>query len=321
LKASEIQSFFTGEPIPVDKIADWEAAKKKSKEAADAIKKAWNDPANTVENQIKQMNKVINKPMVDSSGAGKSKAESIAETMRKANSQQIADYEKLLGDKAILDQRYQDAKVLQYQFEAQDMIKRGMNEIEVQKWIEQEKLNIVKKKSDEIRKVHQQATTMMLSSLGSTFNDLAQVMENTGKSSREFLIAAKAVAVTEATINSFLAYTKALASAPPPANQILATAALVAGMAKVAAIASTPIKAETGLQNYTVPQGYNNDNYPVMAKSGEQVTVTPKGESQSEEQNIIFNIDGKALFSVINQGIKNGQININQSNIGRRVYA
>ncbi|KRP85835.1 hypothetical protein AOQ72_04115 [Bradyrhizobium yuanmingense] len=47
---------------------------------------------------------------------------------------------------------------------------------------------------------------------------------------------AKAFGIIEATINTYTAFTKALAAAPPPFNYALAAGTLAAGLAKVAAI-------------------------------------------------------------------------------------
>jgi len=236
-------------------------------------------------------------------------------------SAEIAAYQKLYGDRAALEQGYQSARNAQIDLESQQLLTQGMNEIAVKKWAEAQKLAVTQEYSKKQMQVYAQGAAFMASTMSSAFSDAATAMANMGKENKGFLIAAKAMAITEATINSYLAFTKALAAFPPPFNYAAAAATLAAGIAKVAAISSTPIKAETGLRDYVVPPGYERDSYPVMAQSGEQVTVTPKGENQSEEQTIIVYIDGRVLFQLINNGIKNGQVNINESNVGRRVYA
>ena len=59
------------------------------------------------------------------------------------------------------------------------------------------------------------------------------------------------MALFQATVNTAAAVVKALSSAPPPANAILAGLSLAAGTAQIAAIASTPLPAlaEGGIVN------------------------------------------------------------------------
>ena len=98
---------------------------------------------------------------------------------------------------------------------------------------------------------------------------------------------------------------------------------LAAGLAKQAAIASTPISAETGLTNYTVPdiRSNRNDGAAVMAQGGEEVSITPRGESSNNLTNIDISISEQAIFNIVARGIKTGQINLNNKNVGRGVFA
>lgn len=61
------------------------------------------------------------------------------------------------------------------------------------------------------------------------------------KAQRKAAARGKVLSVTQATINTFEAATKAMASAPPPFGQILAGLAVAAGLAQVAKIVSTPL--------------------------------------------------------------------------------
>lgn len=94
-------------------------------------------------------------------------------------------------------------------------------------------------------------TTDILGSLGTVWsNYYASQMEGMDKNSEEYKKLAQDQAKAErnwgifmALVNTAVAVTKALASAPPPANIILAALATAAGMAQVAAISSAPIPA------------------------------------------------------------------------------
>ena len=90
--------------------------------------------------------------------------------------------------------------------------------------------------------------TSSLSTIWSNY--YAQRMEGMDQESEEYkrlareqAEAEKKMATFQAIVNTAAAVTKALASAPPPANAILAALAFATGMAQVAAIQSTPLPA------------------------------------------------------------------------------
>jgi hypothetical protein len=73
---------------------------------------------------------------------------------------------------------------------------------------------------------------------------------------------------------------------------------LATGALQLAALKATkPPKFATGTPpgGYVVPEGYSNDSFPVQARSGERVTVTPPGGQGSGQQTIILQLDGRAL--------------------------
>jgi len=158
---------------------------------------------------------------------------------------------------------------------------------------------------------------------GEMLRDLQTTFKNAGKESRALAYAMKAVAMAEAAINSYLAFTKALAAFPPPYNFIAAGITLAAGLAKQAAIASTPIpSAQTGIQDYRVPdvRSARNDRAAVMASPGESVTVTPRGEDVGGRTEINIKIEEDAIFRVVTKGIKTGRIDISNRNLGSGVF-
>jgi len=104
---------------------------------------------------------------------------------------------------------------------------------------------------------------------------MAKSMAALGKASGETM---KGIAITEAIINSSLAFTKALASAPPPLNGILAAAALASGMAQVATIQSQKF-AKGGV---VAGNSYYGDKVPVQVNSGEMIL-------NREQQKKLFN--------------------------------
>jgi hypothetical protein len=110
------------------------------------------------------------------------------------------------------------------------------------------------------------------SQMAGGFADLANAFS---KSNKEMAVAGKAFGIVQATINTYTAFTKALASAPPPFNYVLAAGVLAAGMAKVAAISSQNTSGMMTGGAMTVRGTGGPDSVPVqfMASPGEQIDV------------------------------------------------
>lgn len=74
-----------------------------------------------------------------------------------------------------------------------------------------------------------------------TLEATADFLDASSKLFGENTVASKAMAIAGATINTYLAATLALATYPPPASYIAMAASIVAGLATVAQIVSTPV--------------------------------------------------------------------------------
>jgi len=182
----------------------------------------------------------------------------------------------------------------------------------------------IEKEQEKLTKSRAQFGKSVLSDTSSMLQDLQTVFKNAGHESYALAVAMKAVAAAEALINSYLAYTRALAEFPPPMSYIAAAVALAAGLARQAAILSTPIpKSQTGLSEYTVPDTRTNrhDNAAVMASPGERVTVEPRGVEMDRTTYINIQIEEEPLFRIIQRGIDTGRLVINNRNIGSGVFA
>lgn len=109
-------------------------------------------------------------------------------------------------------------------------------------------------------------------SMAGGFADLANAFS---KSNKEMAIAGKVFGIVQATINTYTAFTKALASAAPPFNYVLAAGVLAAGLAKVAAISSQSTSGMMTGGAMTVRGSGGPDSVPVnfMASPGEQIDV------------------------------------------------
>jgi hypothetical protein len=149
------------------------------------------------------------------------------------------------------------------------------------------------------------------------------IAKNAGAEGKAFAIMLKGVAASEAAINSYLAFTKAIAAYPPPMGTIMGGVVMAAGLAKQAAILSTPISAETGLSNYTVPdiRQYRNDGYPVKAQAGETVSVTPRGGGAGGNIYIQVQVGAEKIVDIVQKNINTGKINISDRQLGKGVFA
>ncbi|MBB4257300.1 phage tail tape measure protein [Bradyrhizobium sp. CIR3A] len=116
----------------------------------------------------------------------------------------------------------------------------------------------------------------------------AQLAGAFASSSKEMAATAKAFGIIEATINTYTAFTKALAAAPPPFNYALAAGTLAAGLAKVAAIKQQSIGGFKDGLSMTVPGGVGGGDsrlFQAMVEPGEQIDITPnRGGQQSQSR-------------------------------------
>lgn len=140
---------------------------------------------------------------------------------------------------------------------------------------------------------YQKALTRLATAQGMTWQQITgQIAGNFGqlatvfaKESKGWATTAKALAIFEATVNSYAAFTKALASAPPPLNYALAASTLAAGLAQVLKIKSQTFA--TG--GYVSGAGTaTSDSVPAMLSNGEFVmnaSATERFRPQLESMN------------------------------------
>jgi hypothetical protein len=154
-----------------------------------------------------------------------------------------------------------------------------------------------------------------LGAFSTFFNGFSSLLALAGEKNEAAAIASKALASAEAAINSYLAFTKALASAAPPFNYVMAAGVLATGLAQQIKIISTPIpSAETG-GRFIVPHSVGSDSTLMKVNSDEEVEVTPRGMSGfNRAQNITVQMDKQVLFDVMNEGIRSGDVIISAAN-------
>jgi hypothetical protein len=124
----------------------------------------------------------------------------------------------------------------------------------------------------------------------------------------------KGLAIAQATINMYLAASKAYAQLGWPWGIAAAAGAIAAGAEQVYNIVSTEV--ETGGRFFVPGEGGSVDSTYMRVNPGEQVDVTPRGQVGYEsEQRIIVKIDEQIIFDVVNKGIKSGDIYITAANL------
>jgi tape measure domain-containing protein len=126
---------------------------------------------------------------------------------------------------------------------------------------------------------------------------------------RAAAIAERIIASAEAGINTALAATKALASAPPPMNFAAAAGVVAAGVAQQIKIHSTPIpSAETG-GRFIMPQTATGvDGGLLRMNQGEVADITPRGGVSEGGARIIINLDGRPIVDLMNVNLRSGDI-------------
>jgi hypothetical protein len=175
---------------------------------------------------------------------------------------------------------------------------------------ELERIEELKRAENELREVRKnnaidalQNASVFLSAIGTLVNNRYQAeidaaeegSDKQKKLMRDQFNAEKAMAITQALIATAVGITKAIPNIP------LMIFSAVQGAIQVAAIAATrPPKFATGTPagGYIVPPGYSDDSYPVMARSGERVTVEPAGGSGGN-QTVILQLDGRVLGKAV----------------------
>jgi hypothetical protein len=188
-----------------------------------------------------------------------------------------------------------------------------LREDELQKQIELDAA--MKAEEEKAAQDEQKLLEQRISSFSTFFNGIGSLMEIAAEHSRGAAIASKAIASAEAAINSYLAFTKALASAPWPYNIVAAAGVLASGLAQQIKIISTPIpSAETG-GRFIVPNAVGSDSQLMRVNPGEEVEVTPRGMiGSNENQHITVQIEKQTIFDVINDGIRSGDVLISAAN-------
>jgi len=240
----------------------------------------------------------------------KEKLNAVALTEKQAQNQQIEAVTQFLQQRATLETDNFEERISFLEEQKQillDMYAEGTNERIA---IELAANEAIKNAQKDLADYEKKLLEDRLSAFSGFFNGLGQLMELAGEKNRGAAIAAKGIAAVEAGINSALAFTKALASVPYPFNFIAGAGVLAAGIAQQVKILSTPIpSAETG-GRFIVPNSSGVDGGLLRINKGEEVNVTPRGQTGNDKESFNFNFvfDGQVFSTIINKQAKAGEL-------------
>lgn len=159
----------------------------------------------------------------------------------------------------------------------------ALNEALAQKKISEEQfaiasVNITDKAERDKTKIEQRQNALRLQATSSALGNLATLQSSSNKT---IFRIGQAAAGAQAVVDGVAAVQKALASAPPPFNFILAATVGAATAANVAKIASAkPPGLQAGLTE--VPGPFNVDQFPAVLAGGERVVSAPQNQDLSQ---------------------------------------
>jgi tape measure domain-containing protein len=175
--------------------------------------------------------------------------------------------------------------------------------------------NMILEEDTKLKNAQEKLMKEKLSASTTFFKGISDLAGLASGKSIGLLIVEKAAASAQAAINSYLAFTNALASVPFPFNAAAAAGVLASGLAQQAKILSTSIpSAETG-GRFIVPNSAGSDSALMKVNQGEEVNITPRGMAGfTGTQNITVQIEKQTIFDVVNNGIRSGDILIMATN-------
>jgi tape measure domain-containing protein len=248
------------------------------------------------------------------------KLEGMGQTEAQYQQEAIGRFAKYFEDRANAQFAADETEIedLIKQFELKkEFLNQQLAEIqESQNFSDEEKLQATKAVADQIKKIDEEVAALedeldaqkleSMKTLYSGMKDL--ILEGLGET-RAGAIASRVIASAEAAVNTALAATKALASAPPPWNIAAAAGVVAAGVAQQIKIHSTPIpSAETG-GRFVVPETFTGvDGALMRVNRGEEVNVSPRGGEADGGGRTIIYLDGQPIIDFMNRKLRTGEV-------------
>ena len=174
------------------------------------------------------------------------------------------------------------------------------------------------KSKEELWAAERQLLEQKMAAYTTFFGGISNLISAAGKENEGALATAKVFAATEAGINSYLAFTKALTDPTPKPNiqrAAEATGILTAGLAKQVKIWQTAIpsaktrSAETGGRFIVPDVSPRIDGVGMRVNPGEEIAVTPRGMiGQGSTFHFVFKVGENIIFDIVNKGARAGEL-------------
>lgn len=197
----------------------------------------------------------------------------------------LTNYQNFLMSKMRLDEEYAARQQAVRSAQIYDEMKNSKDTNMQQVLGQQGMMDAAKKRAEFEKKTEFEKTAFAIDQAATMFTALGQY-------NKKAFMAAKAFNIANAIMNTYMAATKALASAPPPFSFIMAGAAVAMGLAQVAQISSQQYTGRAiggpvaGGTPYIV-----GENGPEMFVPQGAGKVVPNNAIESQPVNISFNIN------------------------------
>jgi hypothetical protein len=291
-------------------------AEAQARRAAIEEQKKQNEEVVEDEKQTQEQLNVIRNEAIN--GQLKTLAERLNEiplTEKQIQTQQIEQFKSFLQERMDLELTDDENRVEWLEEQKELLFEQLTLEGEEKVALEKTFNDMILEEDKKLKDAQQKLMNEKLQATGTFFKGIEDLASLASNKSIELLIIEKAAASAQAAINSYLAFTNALATVPYPFNYVAAAGVLASGIAQQIKIMSTAIpSAETG-GRFIVPNSVGSDSSLMRVNSGEEVEVTPRGMTGfNKAQNIIVQIEKQTIFDVINDGIRSGDVLISAAN-------
>ncbi|MCL2765602.1 MAG: hypothetical protein FWD40_10040 [Treponema sp.] len=262
--------------------------------------------AQNTANQIAKIDAITLREKVDLFRAALSK-EDITE--KQAQADKIASVEQFLLLRTEIEHEKLDERIKYMEEQARILLENEELAADGRLAIEEALKNSIDKMRKDSVKREQELLEERLKPKAELLKESSELFKTLSKENWELAVLGKTTAAAEAGINSYLAFTKALASSPPPGNYAIASSVLAAGLSKQMKIWQTDIPPfETGGRFIVPDLSSRVDNIGLRVNAGEEINITPRGEEGGQAIHQIFKIENQTIFEIVNRGLRSGDI-------------
>jgi len=167
-----------------------------------------------------------------------------------------------------------------------------------------------------------EALAQMVNNLNTIFDNIAQIMKNSGKESKRFANVQKALALASIAMDTAVAIMKVMAQ-PGPLSLKITQAALVGAMGitqagvVISAQNKSPIpSAETG-NTFEIPEmsTHRSDGQLIKVNPGERATISPRSSGDDRNTTLQMILNDEILWENTQRGIDSGRLTFTQANM------